>query len=106
MTLGGRGYCLEDGPFAGTQIQYFDPALEDHCLSRNFRNDSTSAHFTGHLLRPDLLNSILDEEELSTFIFRLEVGPHNTIPQAVGGDFLSFTAPAGQLAASLTVVFY
>ncbi|KAI1326470.1 putative tyrosinase [Xylariaceae sp. FL0255] len=35
--FGGNGnrHCVQDGPFAGIQVQYFEEAWEPHCLSRS-----------------------------------------------------------------------
>ena len=92
----GGGFCVKDGPFAGLVARYVGEKEQPHCLSRNFRNDTSTAHFKGRLLRPELTEDILNEDEILRFLLRLERGPHNTIPQGIGGDFKSFTAPAGE----------
>ena len=81
-----------------TFARYVGLDVKPHCLSRNFRNDTGSGHFTGHLIRPQLIESILNEDDLLLFTLKLESGPHNTIPSGIRGDFLSFNAPAGRLA--------
>lgn len=91
------GHCVTDGPFAMTMARYVDIHTEPHCLSRNFRNDTGSGHFTGHLIRPELIEKTLTEDDLLLFTLKLESGPHNTIPMGIRGDFLSFNAPAGRL---------
>jgi tyrosinase len=88
---------VTDGPFAMTMARYVDLHTEPHCLSRNFRNDTGSGHFIGHLIRPELIEKTLAEDDLLLFTLKLESGPHNTIPMGIRGDFLSFNAPAGRL---------
>lgn len=87
---------MTDGPFAGLQVKYVGTNIEPHCLSRNFRNDSAPGHFTGHFLRPDIMDIVLNRDDFSRFVLDLEGAPHNTIPAGIRGDFLSFTAPAGE----------
>ena len=91
----GGGHCVTNGPFAMTLARYVDLGVEPHCLSRNFRNDTKTGHFTGHLIRPELIQKTMEEEDLLLFTLKLESGPHNTIPFGIRGDFLSFNAPAG-----------
>ncbi|KAF8850040.1 Di-copper centre-containing protein [Acephala macrosclerotiorum] len=93
----GGGHCVTDGPFAMTLARYVGLEVKPHCLSRNFRNDTKTGHFTGHLIRPDLVEKYLDEDDLLLFTLKLETGPHNTIPFGIRGDFLSFNAPADPL---------
>lgn len=92
----GGGHCVTDGPFAMTLARYVGLEVKPHCLSRNFRNDTAIGRFTGHLIRPDLVNKYMDENDLLLFTLKLESGPHNTIPFGIRGDFLSFNAPAGK----------
>ena len=96
-SLIGGGHCVTDGPFAMTTARYIDTKVYPHCLSRNFRNDTSTGHFTGELIQPSLVKKILEQEDLLSFTLELEDAPHNTIPFGIRGDFLSFNAPAGKL---------
>jgi tyrosinase len=94
---------VTDGPFAMTIARYVDLETNPHCLSRNFRNDTKNGHFTGHLIRPELIAKTLEEDDLLLFTLKLESGPHNTIPFGIRGDFLSFNAPAGKFSFLITI---
>ncbi|KAG4413531.1 hypothetical protein IFR04_013314 [Cadophora malorum] len=96
-SLIGGGHCVTDGPFAMTTARYIDTKVYPHCLSRNFRNDTSTGHFTGELIQPSLVEKILEQEDLLSFTLELEDAPHNTIPFGIRGDFLSFNAPADPL---------
>jgi tyrosinase len=90
------GYCVTDGPFAMLTARYIGLEISPHCLSRNFRNDTSTGHFTGAFIRPDIMEEILEEKDLLEFNLQLEDAPHNAIPYGIRGDFLSFNAPAGK----------
>jgi tyrosinase len=90
------GYCVTDGPFAMLQVRYFGLKISPHCLSRNFRNDTKTGHFSGELLSSEIMDEIMQEEDLLKFTLKLEGAPHNAIPFGIGGDFKSFNAPAGK----------
>lgn len=90
------GYCVTDGPFAMLPVRYVGLEVKPHCFSRNFRNDSATGHFSGDLVRPDVMDQIMQEEDFREFNLKLEDAPHNAIPFGIRGDFLSFNAPAGR----------
>lgn len=92
----GGGRCVSDGPFAGLTARYVNLRTAPHCLSRNFRNDTATGHFSGDLIRPELIKHTLEEDDLLNFTLKLESGPHDTIPYGIRGDFMSFNAPAGK----------
>jgi hypothetical protein len=85
-------------------VRWVEVVVETHCFSRNFRNNTKNGHFTGHLIRPDLITKTMVEEDLLLFTLKLESGPHNTIPFGIRGDFLSFNTPAGMCFIFIVVV--
>ncbi|KAL2060132.1 hypothetical protein VTL71DRAFT_9954 [Oculimacula yallundae] len=93
----GGGHCVTDGPFAMTVARYIDLKVHPHCLSRNFGNDTSIGHFTGKMIRPDVVEKILREDDLLDLTLKMEDAPHNAIPFGIRGDFLSFNAPADPL---------
>jgi len=93
----GGGHCVTDGPFAMAIARYVNLRVQPHCLSRNFRNDTATGHFSGDLIRPEMINATLEEDDLLEFTLKLESGPHDTIPEGIRGDFRSFNAPADPL---------
>jgi tyrosinase len=90
-----KGFCVDEGPFAGLGSRYFEHAEAPHCLSRNFRNDLAPGHFSGHLIRPELMKKLMAKDDYYRFLMLIETGPHNAIPAGIGGDFKSFLAPSG-----------
>ncbi|KAI0197510.1 putative tyrosinase [Astrocystis sublimbata] len=90
----GGGYCVQDGPFAGLQVQYYNEDWRPHCLSRGFlAAESYLEHFGAHRLNSSAIASVLDIPDYFRFLLMLEDGPHSAIPIIVRGDFSRFTAP-------------
>lgn len=81
-----------------------DAVYEPHCLNRAFRNtnpDDEQASWETEILQerisPESIQRVIDEtEDYEAFFRAFEVGPHNSIPQFVMGDWLTFTAPNGE----------
>jgi hypothetical protein len=86
-----NGYCMEAGPYASLRPQYYASHACPHCLSRNFTKIDTQR------LRPDMVDKVMESSDYETLFIALEKGPHNVIPNMIGGDFLTFTAPNGML---------
>ncbi|KAI0436029.1 putative tyrosinase [Xylaria telfairii] len=89
----GHGHCVEDGLFAGLQVQYYDMDWYPHCLSRGFLTGDFLDVFGAHRLNSSAITSILEETDYYQFVLKLEDGPHASIPIIVRGDFYRFTAP-------------
>lgn len=69
---------------------------EPHCLARNMSMLSDESASSWGRNRPDLIERMLNHEDYFDFLLLVEHGPHNTVPNAVGGDFARFVAPAGR----------
>ena len=91
------GSCIENGPFAGYEVRYTGWATRPHCLSRGFGRLPASHNFSGDAISPTALRDVLNHDDFHEFVMALELGPHDVIPNGVGGDFLMFTAPNGTL---------
>ncbi|XXG94400.1 hypothetical protein Hte_000655 [Hypoxylon texense] len=92
-TTVGDGRCVQDGPFAGLQVQYYNEDWNPHCLSRGFLTGELQDHFGAQRLNSSAMAAVLDEPGYYGFVLKLEDGPHSAIPITVRGDFLRFTAP-------------
>ncbi|KAF2161255.1 hypothetical protein M409DRAFT_59258 [Zasmidium cellare ATCC 36951] len=90
----GVGYCLTEGPLAGSTSRYWDMKEQLHCLARNL---SAPSEANWRRNRPDLIERMLDHKDYFDFLLLVEHGPHNTVPNAIGGDFARFVAPAEPL---------
>lgn len=90
----GYGHCV-DGPFADFMPLFHALEYKPHCLSRGFTSD-----FSGYTLRPDAMEPIFLETTYEKFLFGIETGPHDAVPNGVRGDFYQFTAPYGQCSIS------
>ncbi|KAH9909712.1 putative tyrosinase [Xylariomycetidae sp. FL2044] len=89
----GDGHCVEEGPFAGLQVQYYNEDWNPHCLSRGFLTPDLQDHFGAQRLNSSAMAAVLDESDYYHFLLSLEDGPHSAIPIIVHGDFSRFTAP-------------
>ena len=91
----GDGHCVRDGPFANLSLPFFNSDDHNHCLSRGFRNlyNGTLGQLSGWDMRPASMEKILNLPDFDAFYLALERGPHNAIPNGIGGDFVKFTAP-------------
>jgi len=93
----GHGHCIEDGPFADLQVQYYSEDWNPHCLSRGFLAAELRDRFVADRLNKSVMEDIMNEPRYFDFLLRLEDGPHSAIPITVRGDFSRFTAPNGML---------
>lgn len=89
----GDGHCVTDGPFSDLVLPFHNSDDHDHCLSRSFADGHTRGRLPGDQVRPAVVEEILSQADYKTFFLQLEKGPHNQIPNGIGGDFLKFTAP-------------
>lgn len=87
---------MSDGPFAGLRLRYLSDDVLSHCLSRDFRSDNGSSHFSGYNFRPEAMSEVFRQRDFNSFLMTLENGPHDAIPLGVRGDFFFFTAPNGE----------
>lgn len=99
-TTVGHGHCVQDGPFAGLQVQYYNEDWYPHCLSRGFLTGELLDRFGAQRLNASTMAAVLDEPDYYRFLLKLEVGPHSAIPITVQGDFYRFTAPNGMFPTS------
>ncbi|KAK3996622.1 tyrosinase [Cladorrhinum sp. PSN332] len=89
VTVGG-GRCVTTGPLAGhLRPLLYGNETNPHCLSRGFRYGDKPIE----ALSPDAVGKVLEAEDYKSFLLGIENGAHNAIPNAVRGDFFSFTAP-------------
>ncbi|KAF2162476.1 hypothetical protein M409DRAFT_27101 [Zasmidium cellare ATCC 36951] len=91
--------CVEQGPFANMPALYNGTHYELHCLSRHFafKEDVGVRHYDVSYLSPQTTADVLDTDDYMELVLGIEHGPHNHLPLGIGGDFLSFTAPAEPL---------
>jgi tyrosinase len=94
-TTVGNGQCVQEGPFAGLQVQYYNEDWNPHCLSRGFLTGELQDHFGAQRLNSSAMANVMDELDYYKFLLKLEDGPHSAIPINVRGDFSRFTAPNG-----------
>lgn len=89
------GRCVVDGPFAGTNISYYDIEYRPHCLYRSFRDyEGNLGRMDGHDLSPEKIEHIINASETyEQFETLIETQVHDVIPFSVGGDLAAFTAP-------------
>lgn len=92
----GKGHCVTDGPFANLTVAYFSAEKAPHCLSRGFLHGEILDKRFGARVRPEALETILEEPDYEAFNLRLEAGPHDAVPRGVNGDFSRETAPNGR----------
>ncbi|KAL5639188.1 hypothetical protein ACGC1H_006638 [Rhizoctonia solani] len=72
------GSCVEDGPYAGLQVNYPEP----HCLTRRF-------NFTGSPVgnwTKSVLNEIMQYPDYINFWNNTERMPHDNLHRTIGGD--------------------
>ena len=90
------GSCIEHGPFADYEVHFTGWATRPHCLSRGFGRLAASHNFSGSAISPEALQDVLKHDDFYEFFRALEMGPHDVIPNGVGGDFQMLTAPNGK----------
>lgn len=69
-------------------------------MSRDFATRTRSANdveWLHTLIQPEYVNETLKRPNYELFFESLENGAHNSIPQLLQGDWLTFTAPNGEL---------
>ncbi|KAK4164428.1 tyrosinase [Cladorrhinum sp. PSN259] len=89
VTVGG-GRCVTNGALAGhLRPQLYGNKTNPHCLSRGFNYSNSPIE----ALSPAAVERVLEAKDYKSFLLGIENGAHNAIPNAVKGDFFSFTAP-------------
>lgn len=102
------GLCVTEGPFADTTRAWMGQkerhdhkvTLQPHCMSRDFATRTRSAgdvEWLHTLIQPEYVNETLKRPNYELFFESFENGAHNSIPQLLQGDWLTFTAPNGGL---------
>jgi len=88
----GEGRCITDGPFASLQANFFGENYEPHCLSRGFLNGAKLEELCD-LVRPDVVEDIMQNKDFSTFSAALEKNAHHFVSGSIRGDFAKYTGP-------------
>lgn len=94
----GEGRCVTDGPFSELRPIIYNHTYTRHCLSRGFRDGKAVGRLPGRPYSPESIGSILREPTYKEFVRRVENYLHNTMHQAIAGDFLAMTAANGKWA--------
>ncbi|KAK4224266.1 tyrosinase [Podospora fimiseda] len=86
----GEGHCVTTGPLAGhLNPLLFVNTFVPHCLSRGFNYGDGEIK----VLSPGWIEqNVLGQNDFMGFLGGVERGPHDAVPNAVGGDFISWTA--------------
>jgi tyrosinase len=94
----GEGRCVTDGPFTGLRPIIYNHTYTSHCVSRGFRDQTLN--ITGRLpggpYNPESIGKILRKQTYKEFVKAVENKLHNTLHQAVNGDFKAMTAANGE----------
>ncbi|PQE17834.1 di-copper centre protein [Rutstroemia sp. NJR-2017a WRK4] len=88
----GQGSCVTDGPFAGLEAMFYGEEYQPHCLSRGFSTGDSLEELIA-LIRPDVLDDIMEEEDFKNFSERLEHNAHGFVSGSIRGDFSKYTGP-------------
>jgi tyrosinase len=99
-----HGHCVTEGPFSNLQALYYGVENVTHCLSRSFVPDTEKRKEIGKNLSPQHLAEVLRTQDFDRFWERLELGPHNAVPQIIRGDFFDVTAPYGMSFLSISLL--
>ncbi|TEY24755.1 hypothetical protein BOTCAL_1364g00020 [Botryotinia calthae] len=91
----GQGSCVMDGPFAGLEAMFYGDDYKPHCLSRGF-STGKSLQELSELIKPDVVDEIMQEKEFKDFAERLEKNAHRFVSGRIRGDFSKFTGPYGK----------
>ncbi len=97
----GEGRCVTDGPFSALRPILYNHTYTRHCLSRGFRDGKAVGRLPRTPYSPESIGSILRESTYKDFVRRVENYLHNTMHQAIAGDFLAMTAANGKGAMNL-----
>lgn len=100
------GLCVTEGPFANVTRAWrgqrdhndHEVTFYPHCMSRDFASRTHSkehVEWLHALIQPDYVNATLQRPNYELFFESFERGAHNSIPQLLQGDWLTFTAPNG-----------
>ncbi|KAF5870718.1 putative tyrosinase-like protein [Botrytis fragariae] len=84
--------CVMDGPFAGLEAMFYGGDYKPHCLSPGF-STGESLQELSELIRPDVVDEIMQEKEFKNFAERLEKNAHQFVSGSIRGDFSKFTGP-------------
>ncbi|CAK3941049.1 Di-copper centre-containing [Lecanosticta acicola] len=95
-SIGRKGRCVTDGPFARTNVSLYDIQYKPHCLSRGFRDPAgnPSNHISSHALSAESIEEILTTSTtFSAFSESIQSRVAGIIPFSIAGDLATFTAP-------------
>ena len=90
----GDGRCVTGGPFSDIEMSFYDGEFQPHCLSRGFPPEEELGEL-GHLIRPEAINGLIDEDDYHSFAGELERRAHKFLSHSVRGDLSRFTGPNG-----------
>ena len=99
----GEGRCVTDGPFSALRPILYNHTYTRHCLSRGFRDGEAVGRISGSRYSPESIGSIVRESTYKEFVRRVENYLHNTMHQAIAGDFLAMTAANGKWATGFPI---
>jgi tyrosinase len=88
----GEGRCVTNGPFAGLKAMFYGESYEPHCLSRGFQTGAELEELSD-LIRPDVIEDIMQKKDFSAFSEALEKNAHHFISGSIRGDFAKYTGP-------------
>lgn len=92
----GKGRCVVDGPFSHLRPIIYNHTYEEHCLSRGFGGDRTPGRMNGTSFSPESIGHLMRLASYKEFQQGVERDLHNSMHQAICGDFLSLTAANGE----------
>lgn len=74
---------------------FYGEDYQPHCLSRGFATGDSSQELSD-LIRPDVIDEIMQEKEFRGFSERLEHNAHHFVQGSIRGDFSRYTGPYGK----------
>ena len=92
----GGGRCVTDGPFTALRPIIYNHTYTTHCVARGFRDADADGRIPGAKFRPENIGAILRAQTYGEFVAAVEADLHNTLHQAVNGDFKAMTAANGK----------
>jgi tyrosinase len=74
---------------------FYGEEYQPHCLSRGFSTGDSLEELIA-LIKPDVLDDIMKEEDFKNFSERLEHNAHRFVSGSIRGDFSKYTGPYGK----------
>ncbi|KAH7309833.1 monooxygenase [Stachybotrys elegans] len=92
-------WCVQDGPFAGLQLAYWNGDFHPHCLQRSFQPAHPEAglqEMIGYAYDEEIIAGVFTHTEYVEFRPRLEGTPHGAVHAGIAGglgDMGPLTSP-------------